>query len=170
MTNKPCHQTDQKSSPSIERLKTSLEPVAKIELLIRRPVKDVFEAFVNPSITTKIWFNRSSGPLEVGKSVTWYWDLYNVSAEVRVLDLDVNQRIYFEWKSDLNSPSNVEWKFEDRGDSGTYVRVIHSGFDGDDEDMVEKIVDSTGGFTLVLAAAKAYLEHGIELNIVADRF
>jgi hypothetical protein len=35
---------------------------------------------------------------------------------------------------------------------------------------MNKVVDSTGGFALVLAAAKAYLEHGIDLNIVADRF
>ena len=35
---------------------------------------------------------------------------------------------------------------------------------------MNKIVDLTGGFALVLAAAKAYLEHGIDLNIVADRF
>ena len=48
--------------------------------------------------------------------------------------------------------------------------VVHSGFDKEAEDFIEQIVDSTGGFALVLAAAKVYLEHGIELNIVADRF
>jgi hypothetical protein len=30
--------------------------------------------------------------------------------------------------------------------------------------------DVAGGFALVLAADKAYLEYGIDLNIVADRF
>jgi hypothetical protein len=35
---------------------------------------------------------------------------------------------------------------------------------------MNKVVDLTGGFALVLAAAKAYLEHGIDFNIVADRF
>ncbi len=39
------------------------EPIAKIELLIRKPNTQVFDAFVNPEIITKIWFNRSSGPL-----------------------------------------------------------------------------------------------------------
>ena len=46
----------------------------------------------------------------------------------------------------------------------------HSGIAGTGDAVVEQLVDSTGGFALVLAAAKAYLEHGIELNIVADRF
>ena len=146
------------------------QPVAKIELLIRKPVAEVFDAFVNPDTITRIWFNRSSGPLEMGKSVTWYWDLYNASSEVRVLALEENQRIYIEWDADSGNLSNVEWNFEDRGDNGTYVSVVHSGFDRNANDVMDQLVDSTGGFALVLAAAKTYLEHGIELNIVADRF
>jgi uncharacterized protein YndB with AHSA1/START domain len=39
----------------------SQNPVeAKAELLIRRPVAEAFEAFVNPEITTRFWFTRSS--------------------------------------------------------------------------------------------------------------
>jgi hypothetical protein len=29
-------------------------------------------------------------------------------------------------------------------------------------------MDSTGGFSFVIAALKAFLEHGIELNLVLD--
>ena len=47
---------------------------------------------------------------------------------------------------------------------------MHSGFDNAADDVMNKVVDSTGGFTLVLVADKAYLEHGINLNIVANRF
>lgn len=146
------------------------EPVAKIELLIRKPVAQVFDAFVNPDVITKIWFDRSTGPLEVGKSVRWYWDKYGASSEVRVLALEDNQRIYIEWDADTDNPTHVEWTFEPRSDDATYVSVKHTGITGVGDDLVEQLVDSTGGFALVLAAAKAYLEHGIELNIVADRF
>ena len=145
-------------------------PVAKIELLIRRPVAQVFDAFVNPDVITKFWFNRTSGPLVADKSVTWYWDLYEASTKVRVLALEQDRRIYVEWDIDSDSPSRVEWTFEDRADDGTYVSVVNSGFDRDADDVIDQIVDSTGGFALVLAAAKVYLEHGISLNIVADRF
>ncbi len=31
-------------------------------------------------------------------------------------------------------------------------------------------LDSTGGFAVVLAGAKAFLEHNIVLNLIADRF
>lgn len=30
--------------------------IAKTEMLIRRPVAEVFEAFIEPEITTKFWF------------------------------------------------------------------------------------------------------------------
>ncbi len=36
-------------------------PISKTGMLIRRPVADVFEAFVNPDITTKFWFTKSQG-------------------------------------------------------------------------------------------------------------
>jgi uncharacterized protein YndB with AHSA1/START domain len=36
-------------------------PIVKTQMLIRKPAEDVFEAFVNPAITTKFWFTRSTG-------------------------------------------------------------------------------------------------------------
>ena len=41
--------------------------IAKAEMLIRKPVAEVFEAFVNPDITSKFWFTKGSGRLEAGK-------------------------------------------------------------------------------------------------------
>jgi len=46
--------------------------VAKAETLIRKGIDGVFDAFVNPEITTKIWFTKSSGRLESGKEVEWF--------------------------------------------------------------------------------------------------
>lgn len=57
-------------------------PVAKAAMLIRKPVAEVFEAFVNPEITTRFWFTRSSGRLEVGKHIVWTWEMYDHSIEV----------------------------------------------------------------------------------------
>jgi len=44
---------------------------AKAEMLIRKGIEEVFDAFINPEITTKIWFTKSSGKLETGKHVEW---------------------------------------------------------------------------------------------------
>ena len=81
-------------------------PAAKTGMLIRRPAADVFEAFVNPDITTKFWFTRSSGRLEAGNG----------------------------------------------------------------DELVTQVTNSTQGFSLLLAGLRAFLEHGIRLNLVADRF
>jgi uncharacterized protein YndB with AHSA1/START domain len=83
-------------------------PVVKTQMLIRKPAEDVFEAFVNPAITTKFWFTRSTGKLEVGKQVRWEWEMYGVSAEVRVKAIERPSRILIEWN---DPPLPVEWLF-----------------------------------------------------------
>jgi hypothetical protein len=54
-------------------------PIAKAEMLIRRPVAEVFEAFVDPAVTSRFWFTRSTGRLEVGRRVRWDWEMYGRS-------------------------------------------------------------------------------------------
>jgi len=55
----------------MDNLQLKQVPITKTRMLIRKPVVDVFEAFVNPDITTKFWFTKSSGRLEAGKQVQW---------------------------------------------------------------------------------------------------
>lgn len=131
-------------------------------MLIRKPVAEVFNAFVDPAVTSRFWFTRGSGRLAAGEKVTWYWDMYGVSAKVQVKELELNRRILVEW------PTPVEWVFTSRADGFTMVNITASGFAGSDNEMVAQALDSMGGFSLVLAACKAWLEHGISLNVVAD--
>lgn len=42
-------------------LKLTKVPLVKTGMLIRKPVADVFEAFIDPLITTMFWFTKSSG-------------------------------------------------------------------------------------------------------------
>jgi hypothetical protein len=64
----------------------------------------------------------------------------------------------------------VEWRFFLRPDQTTFVSITNTGFRGDGDEVVAQAIGSTEGFALVLAALKAYLEHGVSLNLVADRF
>ena len=137
-------------------------PVARATMLIRKPAAEVFNAFVDPVVTTRFWFSRASGPLTPGATVTWYWDAYGVSGEVHVKELDRDRRLVIEW------PTPVVWSFEPHRD-GTYVSIEASGFTGTDDEQVSQALDSTEGFNLVIAACKALLEHGVELNLVADK-
>lgn len=140
---------------------------AKSEMLIRKPVSEVFAAFIDPSITTKFWFTKSSGRLETGKTIRWDWEMYGVSAQVVVKAIEENKRILIEWPG-YSGPSTVEWTFIPQQDGTTFVSITESGFIGDADELVKQVADSTQGFTLVLAGLKALLEHNVRLNLVAD--
>lgn len=142
-------------------------PVATAQMLIRKPVAQVFEALVNPAITAHFWFSKSSGPLEVGKQVRWDWEMYGHHTTVDVKVIDNNRRILIEWNGP-EDPSLVEWTFEPKGKDRTFVTIKNWGFTGETNKVVSEAIDSTGGFSFLLAALKAFLEHGIELNLVVD--
>jgi hypothetical protein len=64
----------------------------------------------------------------------------------------------------------VEWRFEPRGEWATLVTITNWGFHGSDEAVIAQAIDAKGGFTIVLAGLKAWLEHGVALNLIADQF
>ncbi|KPV58496.1 polyketide cyclase [Paenibacillus sp. A3] len=143
-------------------------PAARAEMLIRRPVEEVFEAFVEPAVTTRFWFTKSSGRLEAGKSVRWDWEMYGVSTNVHVKEIEENRRILIEWEESYGY-TTVEWLFTRREDNETFVTVTNTGFQGDGDDIVKQAIGSTEGFTIVLCGLKALLEHNIVLNLVSDK-
>ena len=144
-------------------------PASKTGMLIRKPVAEVFEAFINPELTTRFWFTKSSGRLEAGQPVEWEWEMYGVSIPVTVQAIEPNKRIVIEWPG-YSGPTTVEWLFAPQADGTTFVTITEAGFSGDADALVKQVADSTEGFTLVLAGLKALLEHNIELKLVADRF
>ena len=143
--------------------------IAKTEMLIRRPVAEVFEAFIDPAITTKFWFTKSSGRLETGKQIRWDWEMYNSSTDVNVKAIEPNKRILIEWGA-FDHTTTVEWIFTPRPDNTTFVSITNSGFQGTEEEIAQQAIGSTEGFTFVLAGLKALFEHNINLNLIADRF
>lgn len=151
------------------QLQLTKAPAAKAEMLIRKPISEVFEAFINPELTTKFWFTKSSGKLEAGKQIIWAWEMYNASAPVKVLEVELNKRILIEWPYN-GVQTLVEWIFTPLGNDATYVSITNSGFQGDGDKVTEDALGSSGGFTWVLAGLKAYLEHGIKLNLIEDAF
>lgn len=135
-------------------------------MLIRKPIVEVFEAFINPEITKNFWFTKSSGKLEVGKTITWTWEMYDASSEVQVLEIVPNRIIKTKWGSPAN---NVDYEFQEMK-NGTLITIKSYGYEKTGEDMMRVINDNTGGFTTVLDGCKAWLEHGINLNLIVDKF
>ncbi|MCI0362232.1 MAG: SRPBCC family protein [Phycisphaerales bacterium] len=153
----------------MKTLQLKQAPTMKTGMLIRKPVADVFNAFIDPAITTRFWFTKSSGKLKAGKQVQWDWDMYDISVPVTAKTIEPNKRIVIEWPG-YSGQTTVEWTFAAQRDGTTFVNITESGFTGDGDSLVKQATDSTQGFSLVLAGLKALLEHNVELNLVADRF
>ena len=141
-------------------------PVAEAGMLIRRPIAEVFEAFVDPAITARFWFSNGSGRLVAGAQLRWEWEMYGAGTDVTVKAIESNVRILIDWD---DPPTEVEWRFEPRGEGQTWVTVENRGFHGDADAQVARALDSAGGFALVLGGAKIWLEHGVEPGFVLDR-
>ena len=146
----------------------SITGIAKAEMFIRKPVAEVFAAFIDPAITTKFWFTKSTGRLDVNRDVEWTWEMYNYTAPVKVKAIELDSRILIEW-GEGEEATVVEWTFKSL-EGGTFVSIVNSGLKGEVEKVLAVVRDSTEGFTLVLAGLKAWLEHRVQLNLVGDRF
>ncbi len=146
---------------------TSKTPIVETQMLIRKPVSQVFQAIIDPTITTNFWFTKSSGMLEVGKTVKWEWEMYGFSTNVFTKKIIPNKLISTEWG---NPATTVDYEFTELTAETTYVIIKNYGFTEVGDDLIRAVQDNTGGFTTVLDGMKAYLEHNIKLNLIADKF
>ena len=120
-----------------------------------------------PEITTKFWFTKSSGRLALGKKIRWDWGMFGVGDSLTVKEFEENRRILIQWESD---PTTVEWRFEAHGHEATLVKISNWGFVGDCDSVLPQAIDAKGGYSMVLAGLKVWLEYGIELNLVREQF
>ncbi|ACU60720.1 SRPBCC family protein [Chitinophaga pinensis] len=143
------------------------QTIIEAQMLIRKPASEVFDAFIDPEKTRHFWFTKASGKLEKGKTITWEWEMYKVSTQVIVKEIVPDEQITIAW----NSPATtVEFIFNAVSADQTYVIIKNYGFGQQGADLVKEVMNNTGGFTTVLDGLKAYMEHGINLNLIADKF
>ena len=142
-------------------------PMVEAQMLIRKPVSEVFQAFIDPAITTNFWFTKSSGKLAVGRITTWTWEMYGVSTNVITKQIKSDQSIATEWG---DPATNVDYIFKGTTPDTTYVVIRNYGFKETGDKLIQTMMDSTAGFTTVLDGLKAYLEHHLRLNLIGDKF
>ncbi len=148
-------------------MSASNNPTVETQMLIRKPISTVFQAFIDPSVTINFWFTKSSGKLEADKTVTWHWEMYGVSADVHVKEIIPNKKISIEWGDPVTT---VDYEFTAITDDKTYVVIKNYGFELKGDELIQTIKDSTSGFTTVLDGLKASLEHGLKLNLIEDKY
>lgn len=143
--------------------------VARAQSIVRAKPEKVFEAFVNPDLMKQFWFHRTDSGLKEGESVTWYIgdapDAFGIY--VHVIEVRQDSLIHIKW-GDENGSTEVRWTLEETDQGDTKLTIEESGFYGDEMQIIDRALDSTGGFNQVIVAAKAFIEHGVVINVVTD--
>ena len=104
----------------------SWTPVVAVDLLVRRPAAEVWEAFADPEQICRFWLARSSGRLESGSTVHWTFKIAGAESDVTVVEAVPGSLLDLRW--DGGQP--LRFTFEDRGDA-TLVTVRVTDFGGD---------------------------------------
>ena len=148
---------------------TYQELSAQARIRIRRPPAEVFAAFADAGAMSKFWFTRRDEGLKEGETVAWFLGSgeHAVAFDVRVEELRPPNKIVIAWERN-GVLTQITWTLEatERGD--TILTIEEAGFAGGADAIVAQALDSTGGFNQVILAAKAWVEHGVALNVVAD--
>jgi uncharacterized protein YndB with AHSA1/START domain len=127
--------------------------ITKMKIL--KPAHDVFEAFVDPAKIGNFWFSSSSERWEQGKTITLRYDEFNAEGQIQIVEIEKDKKIVFNWGN------TVTISLKETEPSTTVVEVIEDGFDENDLQLIEKLLDNKEGWVFMLTNLKAYLENGI---------
>ena len=137
-----------------------MDPKFQVQLKIRKPQAEVFDAVVNPKKLTGYFVRTSTGPLVEGMTVKWTFDEAPDAFDVVVRQIVKNERIVFEWPSDARgADTRVEMAFKPLDDGSTLVQISESGWRPDPAG-IKASYGNAGGWMHMMCCMKAYLEHG----------
>jgi uncharacterized protein YndB with AHSA1/START domain len=135
---------------------------------IARPVHDVFEAVADPDQLSQYFTtNGAKGRLEAGATVVWDFADFPGAFPVHVVEVVPDRRIVLRWEGadDGAGPyqTTVTMEFEPLDDGRTLVTIAEAGWRETDAGE-QASYGNCEGWTGMLCAMKAWLEHGINLR------
>ncbi|WP_338786405.1 SRPBCC family protein [Metabacillus sp. FJAT-53654] len=126
---------------------------------ILKPANVVFEAFVDPTKIGNFWFSSSSERWESGKTIILKYDIYQAVAQINVMEVEQNKKIVFKWgEAEEEHVVTISLK---ETNSGTIIEIIEEGFQENDPELINKMIDNKEGWVFMLTCLKAYLEFGV---------
>lgn len=138
---------------------------------IAKPVAEVFEAVVNPDRLSHFFTTGGAeGRIETGAVVTWDFHDFPGAFPVQVVEVEKDRRIVLRWGSAEATPepagsreTTVTMTFEPLEDGRTLVRISEEGWSQTQEGL-RASYGNCEGWTGMLCAMKAWLEHGLNLR------
>lgn len=136
---------------------------------VARPCAEVYEAVADPAQLSKYFTTGGArGRLEPGSEVTWDFHDFPGEFPVNVVEADPPRRIVIEWDSEDavgdSGMTRTTFEFEPLdGDTRTLVTISESAWLPTPEGSA-RAFGNCEGWTGMLAALKAWVEHGINLR------
>lgn len=137
---------------------------------ISRPVHEVFEAVVDPKKLSGYFTTGGAvGRLETGAVVTWDFHDFPGAFPVHVVEVAPDEKVILRWDAPPdddpagNYQTTVTLTFEAIAPERTLVRIHEAGW-RENEAGQKASYGNCEGWTGMLAAMKAYIEHGINLR------
>ena len=155
----------------------------RVAARVARPVHEVFEAVADPtSLSSYYTTGGASGRLEAGETVTWDFHDFPGAFPVEVIEVVPDEKIVLKWDAAEgeapNLPDNPPRSDMATAPYKTTVTMTFTPLDGDTRTLVEireegwretqgALEASYGncqGWSQMLDALKAWVEHGINLR------
>ncbi|GIM47742.1 activator of HSP90 ATPase [Collibacillus ludicampi] len=130
------------------------------KIKIFKPVNEVFEAFVDPSKIGNFWFSSSSERWEQGKTITLRYDEYDAQADIKIMEIEENKKIVFQWGAD-GEGNVVTITLKELDNASTIVEVNEEGFNENDDELISNLLGNKEGWVYMLTCLKGYLEFGV---------
>jgi uncharacterized protein YndB with AHSA1/START domain len=133
-----------------------------VQSTIQKPIHEVYEAIVDPKKITGYFVSHASAPMEADRSITWEFSDYNVSFDIKVLEVMKDQRVSFEWDVE-GKMVVVTISLTPISEKVTQIDITESSYLFTETD-VAKAMGQTQGWTDFICSLKAYLYTGINLR------
>lgn len=138
---------------------------------ISKPVHEVFEAVVDPKkLSGYFTTGGAKGRLETGATVTWDFHDFPGAFPVNVVEIVPDEKIILTWEAGSEGDgtgsydTTVTMVFAPLDDNTrTLVSITEEGWK-ETEKGLKASYGNCEGWTGMLAAMKAYVEHGINLR------
>lgn len=134
----------------------------KAALQISKPVREVFEAIVDPKKMSRYFISEGSGRMEEGKQIRWRFPEFDAEFPIRVGKMEKDKYISYHWDVD-GKDLLVEMTLTPIDGDATIVTIIEKSMDND-EAGIKWLKGNTEGWANFLACLKAYLEYGVNLR------
>jgi len=135
----------------------------KAAMQIQKPLKDVFEAIADPAKMSGYFISKSTGRMEEGKKLVWWFPEFDAECPVRIGKMQADTYISYYWNDSDGKELFVEIKLDPKENNSTLVTVTEKSREND-EAGIRWLKGNTEGWANFLACLKAYLEYGINLR------